>query len=632
MRLKDLDSPEAFFKVIPKTLAENIEFRIKLHKLLAGDVGLQNVYKTLIAIDPKIAFNTAFWTLNPQKEEGKRNLPFILWPHQERAIDEIHKANKESYDIVVHKSRKEGATELITSYILLQWLLEGEFAALVGSEKADKVDRGVSLDSNYTMSGIGNCLFSKLCYRVKNLPLWMRPKVLKTYMHLENLEKGSTIDGESTNTNFGVSDRRKIILVDEIGVIEAKVAQSILANLPDVCDCNIYNSTHKWGPSHPYAKLLSSGNLQVCRLLWYDNPTKNYGLYETPDTGIVVFKDVDWWKSKYPWAFKNIQNGEPVRVNEWKEGLKSQYPSKCKDIDDIELYIDGGMKWGKIHAPWFDKEIKRRGGAKADIVQNIMGDALATNDSFFTLDTLQAIRASGLQKPRYIGDIRWRNGIDGRIDDRSCYFDTSLGTGKLRWWGKLKDGRPDQSKDYVLACDPSRGVGAANAVCGIFEVNSSTQVGMWVDPNTPEERFADEVWAVNCWVGGRDGSPYIIWEANAAGAFENRIVWQGARKVYFQHNERAAYGKTKTRKRGWWSTTQTKRDLLSELDVALGCGLEKNPKYKFLRIQDPETLDELESYIVSPSGDIIPSYSLTDSSGARKSHGDRVIVLSLIHI
>lgn len=628
MNAKDFDTPQSFFAAIPKTVKENINFRIKLHSILANDSHLQKVYLNIVKEEPKAAFNSALWTYNPQLPAGCRNLPFILWPHQEQAIDDLHKANTEQYDIVVHKSRKEGATELIIKYIVLKWLIEPEFQALVGSEKADKVDRGVSFDSNYNLSGLGNCLYTKLCYAVKTLPDWMKPKILKTYMHLENLSNSSIIDGESTNVNFGVSDRRNLILVDEIGVIEPKIADSIISNLPDVCNCNIYNSTHKWGPAHPYNKLLTGGDIFVSRLMWYDNPTKNQGLYETPSTGIIIIKDIGYWKSRLPWAFEGINAGDEIRLEEWKSQLLNKYPGRKADIENFVFWADGGAEFGKIHSPWFDKEIRRRGTNKRDIYQNIMAEAVGTNESFFTAENLQRTRELFVRKPKHVGDIRWSNDRYGKVDPASCYFDFSLGSGKLSWWGPLKDNRPDQSHAYVLACDPSRGVGAANAVCAIVDANTGEQIGMWVDPNTPEERFADEVWAISCWVGGA-GSPFIIWEANNAGAFENRLVWQGARNVYYMHDERAAFRKKRTKRRGWWSNTQSKMDLLSELDVAVGCAAHNETSYKCLKIQDKATIDEMETYIQMPSGNILPSTSLSDSSGASASHGDRVIACAL---
>ncbi len=620
-KFKQFDNPQDFFKLIPKNLQDNIQFRIKLHKLLAGDKKLQAVYKEMILCEPKIAFNSMFWTFNPQLPAGYRNVPFILWPHQEGAIDELHTAKVDQYDIVIHKSRKEGATEILKAFILIYWLLEPEFTALVGSEKADKVDRGVQIDSEFRATGMGNCLFSKLSHGIVTLPEWIRPKLVKTYMHLENLDNSSFIDGESTNVNFGVSDRRNMILVDEIGVIEPKVAESIISNLPDVCNCNIYNSTHKWGPAHPYNKLLTSGAIKVVRLMWFDNPEKSKGLYITPEPDVVIFKDVNYWKEQYPAVFMNIQNDVPVR---WTKHLET-----CNSAlkHQVKLTLDGGDSFGEKRSPWLDAEIERRGKSKRYVYQNILAEAIGANDSFFTPDTIQNIKRNTIKKPKWVGYVTFENNsYTGKIDPNKCDVEIT-GQGPLQWFAPLVGGRPDQSHQYVLTADTSRGVGSANAVCGIFDANTHEQVGMWVDPNTPEERFADNVWALSCWVGG-DNEPFLIWEANGAGAFENRLIWQGARNVYYARQERLAYKKRRQNKRGWWSTPQTKRDLLGELDVALGGSLQEIMSYKYLIIRDMDTVKELEIYI-DTGVDIVPAYVLADTSGARVAHGDRVIACAL---
>jgi hypothetical protein len=619
----NLDNPVTFYNAIPKEIAANIKFRTELHKALAGDKSMQKAYLDLIRQDPKIAYNSLLWTFNPRLPSGFRNRPFILWPGQEPAVDMFHKGHHDRFDIAVHKSRDEGATELIRAYLNILFLLDEQMVALVGSEKADKVDKSVQVDKDYHLSGEFGCLMYKLCYGLVTLPQWIRPKIVKSYMHLENLENGAGIDGESTNPNFGLSKRCDVTLLDEIGCVDHETAETIISNIADVCDFNIFNSTHHWGPGHPYDKLLHNDDIHVVKLLWHQNPKKVVGLYETPEIGVVSIKDMGYYKTRWPQFFENIEPQKPFRIESWKESLKIKYPEQLEKLEEFSFIADGGIQFGKLRSVWFDKEVKRRGNSISDIYQNILGEAGGSGKMTFTHDTLELAKRLTVFEPLYSGEIEYTLDKDGHV--AKSKFSTGFPEGRMKWWGRLVDGRPNPNHKFVLAIDPSRGTGAANAVVGIYDVNTNDEVGKWVCPNTPEERLADVVWAIRKWVHDNPNYVYIIWEANGAGAFENKIIWHGCTNYYAPRPERARIHKKKQNKRGWWSNTTLKHDLLRELDVAMGCGLQKVPTYKYIIIHDALTIKEMESYIESSSGLDCPSHLVKESNGARAAHGDRVI-------
>ena len=623
----NFDNPTIFYNAIPKGIAENIAFRSELHTMLAHDESMQKAYLDLVRQDPKIMYNSALWTFNPRLKPGFRNRPFILWPGQEPAVDMFHKGHRERFDIAVHKSRDEGATELIRAYLNILFLLDDQMVALVGSEKADKVDKSVVVDKNYRLSGEFGCLMYKLCYGLITLPLWLRPNIAKSYMHLENLDNGAGIDGESTNPNFGLSKRCDVTLLDEIGCVDHDTAETIIANIADVCDFNIFNSTHHWGPGHPYDKLLHNEDIHVVKLLWYQNPKKVIGLYETPEIGCVAIKDMEYYQTRWPQLFANVEPGKPFRVEEWRENLKVQHPSLLNQLGEVGFIADGGTQFGKLRSVWFDKEVKRRGNSISDIFQNILGEAGGSGKMTFTHTTLESIKKFWVREPVFVGEIEYQLDKEGYVT--TTKFSTGFPEGRMKWWGTLVNGRPDPYHKYVLAIDPSRGTGAANAVVGIYDVNTNEEIGKWVCPNTPEERLADVVWAIRKWVHDNPNYVYIIWEANGAGAFENKIIWHGCNNYFAPRPERARVRKKKQNKRGWWSNMQLKHDLLRELDVAMGRGLELHPTYKHVRIFDALTVKEMESYIESASGLDGPSHLVKESNGARAAHGDRVIPAAL---
>jgi hypothetical protein len=622
----NFDNPVEFYKSIPKDIAANIAFRADLHSVLAADKSLQKLYIELIRIDPKIAYNSCLWTFNPRLKPGYRNRPFILWDGQEPAIDLLHQGHRDRFDIAVHKSRDEGATEIIRAYLNVLFLIDAQMMALVGSEKAEKVDTSVIVDKNYMLSGSPKCLMYKICYGLVTLPTWLRPKITKSYMHLENNDNGAVIDGESTNPNFGLSDRRDVILLDEIGCVEHATAETIISNIPDVCDFNIYNSTHHFGPGHPYDLLLQNPGIHVVKLLWYDNPKKKVGLYESPDIGYVSIKDVNYYKTNWPEFFENVQANTIFKVEDFKNQLKAKFPARVSDIDGISLIADGGTQFGKLRSAWFDKEIIRRGGSVRYIAQNILGEPGGSGKMTFTHEILELAKKLTVRPPVACGELAYTLDKEGYVT--TSKVTTGFTEGRLKWWGKLFKGRPDPAHKYILAVDPSRGNGAANAVIGIFDVNTDEEVGLWVCPNTPEERLADVAWALRKWVHDNPAYVHLIWEANGAGAFENKLIWHGCTNYYATRPERTRK-KKKQNKRGWWSTTQSKHDLLRELDVAVGRGLDLAPTYKFVRIFDADTIREMQSYIETASGLDEPSSLVQETNGARAAHGDRVIPAGL---
>jgi len=268
---------------------------MNLHDKLEKDPGMQKAYLELCWADLRILFNTAFWVFDTQDTKGNRNKPFILWPHQEKAVEKIHQSIIEQKDLAINKSRKEGATEIICKAFAGHFLLDPESNFLVGSRKAEYVDKGVEI-VNGAVHG-----------------LHKTPNVVKTYMLLQNLDNGATISGEATNENFGAGDRQNAILIDEFGRLDHLMALNIIDSVHDTSECIIVNSTHFWGPEHPYNQLLTQryGKIEVCKLPWWENPTKNKGLYMSPKYDVIEIEDIDYYRELCPEVFNNIERREP---------------------------------------------------------------------------------------------------------------------------------------------------------------------------------------------------------------------------------------------------------------------------------------------------------------------------------
>jgi len=633
---KIIDSPEAFYKSIPTSIMENLEFRIQLHTLMEKDTGLQKLYRNMCRIKPHIAFNSMFFTFNPRLEPGFKNVPFILRPAQEDVITALCQGytNRPQNDVIVDKSRDEGATELICKFIALFACLDTQMMALVGSRNENYVDKKVNFTKGL-LTGDHKCLFHKICYALNTCPDWFRPEMEKTHMHLELLDNGSCVDGETTTDNFGAGDRRSIILVDEIGRVDHGVAQSIIDSISDTCDFNIYNSTHFYGAAHPYNRLLQrkSSRTKVVVLPWERNPEKNEGLYRSPDYDQITIRDIDYYRAIVPEIFNDLEPDVPFVLSQLEKDVISLHPDLVQRMEQFKFIADAGdANEGGWRSPWYDSECERRGHSKRDISQNLDRNPIGSGDSFFGLINLRRIRVEDIHEPLYRGELKYKKDQSEQIRKESVFFKDGLAAGSLKVFANLVNGRLNQDHNYVIASDISRGTGNSNSVAQVIDVNLGEQVAILATPNRPPEEFGDLVCALSVWVGGASVQPYHIWEANGPGqAYEKRILFHNITKYYIPKDERARVKKRKN-KRGWWSTTGpngTKYSVLEDLDIALSAGIRRSTEHRSIRIHDVETLEELENYIQYENGALGPASEVSDSVGARSTHGDRVMSLAI---
>lgn len=626
----DIGTPEGFFKAIPENVEENIQYRMNLHDLLSKDEGMQRAYLELCWADIRIMFNSCFWVYDTQDERGFRNKPFILWPHQKKVVKDIHESILIQEDLAVDKSRKEGATEIICKTFAGHFIMNPESNFLVGSRKAEYVDKGVEI-INGKLRGLHKTLMHKVCYALVNLPAWLRPNVVKTYMMLQNLDNDSVISGEATNENFGAGDRQNAILIDEYGRMDHAMAVNIIDSVHDTSDCVIVNSTHFWGPQHPYNQLLTQryGKIKVVKLPWWENPTKNRGLYISPDYDVTQISDLDYYRKICPEIFSKINYMDPFKVSQLeKENRMVPWADK---LDSIHFVADGGDKnEGGWRSPWYDKEESER--RPSDIARNLDMRPRGSGFSVFTTATLHRMEKEQISSKRFSGDIKviYKKGkvIAGKL--------TTGKRNKLLWWGSLVSGRPDQTHNYIVGCDIGLGRGASNSVASIVDVELREEVGKWICPNTPPQSFGDVAVALCKWIGGKDRDPLLIWESNGPGLnFEYSVVKQAYPFVYIQRDEKARRKKKKN-KRGWTNTKGpdgTKFHLLMDLDAAFAEGLKKEPKKSYIRVHDINIIREAECYIFNSNGTPMPAkMGEDDETEASSAHGDRIISLGLCNL
>ena len=615
-QLAFVDSPKAFFDAIPTGLWQNIEFRIKLHGYLATDQKAQDAFLAMCRAYIPIAFNTSFFTLNPQKPPAERNQPFILRPIQIPAVETMCACIDEGRDVGLNKSRKQGASELSCKVFAAKALLDELSHFILGSRKEDLVDKSGDL---YT-------LFAKVDNVMQYLPAWWRAqcgynaKDDRTHLLMRIPYNNSRISGEATNESFGAGSRSTAILLDEFGRVDYAVAKAIEGSVHDVSNCVMYSSTHWLGQNHEFNLRLKSPTTEVINLMWHENPEENMGLYTTPEPGVIQIVDLEYYHKRCPEVFDTMLPGHVFNLDD----IKDQLPEGMSFVADGLRGIPSPYR-----APWFDREEIKRKGNKRDFICNVCGTPLGASDTPFDHAVLADIKSKHIRRPDLKGELVFDLDNDRVVED-SMVFCPGRGAKRLHWWGELPFGRPDQRHNYIIAADPSYGLGSANSAAVIVDVNTHMQVGSWVDANTRPEQFADQLVALAIWVGGI-ADCYLIWESTGGcgSMMGQRITFQGYTNVYTQRREDSKTRK-KTNKYGWNATGNTKDALLGELGIALSGGLSNVSEYKALIIRDTELHSELCDYIFREKGKGAVCSSKADlSTGALERHGDRVIAAGL---
>lgn len=225
--------------------------------------------------DCKFFLNNFSWIMNARADGAdNKETMFLLYPYQEYAVDEIVKAVMGGYDLPIEKSRDMGLSWLLIGIFIWGWHFHA-WDLLVGSQKFENVD------------AVGNikALIPKARYFIERMPSWMRPKLKfrvtdKTGM-LIHPSNGAVFAGESNNTNFGRSDRRKAILFDEFSswVLTDKAAWQSCAS---TTSCRIPLSTpNTRGTNCHFYTILENAKKKKLPYLtfhWSLNPVFNKGL------------------------------------------------------------------------------------------------------------------------------------------------------------------------------------------------------------------------------------------------------------------------------------------------------------------------------------------------------------------
>ena len=160
----------------------------------------------------------------------------------------------------------------------------------------------------------------------------------------------------------------------------------------------------------------------------------------------------------------------------------------------------------------------------------------------------------------------------------------------------------------------------------VVDVEGGRKVAELAASDLMPEEYA--VWAAALCrrYGGATGVAFHAWEQNGPGLiFGRTLLRAGERYIYWQREERKdrplATGRGATRNPGWVSSRTHKFLLLGELNTAL--------KHGSYVERCADAVRECEGYVIHDSGEVGPVSYRDETSGARITHGDRVIAAGL---
>lgn len=559
---------------IPKDPAANLIWRDRILQEAAEDSGLRQELYTACSLSLLFWINGFVFTYRKFVVDPETNLrrncagpaeshvPFVTWPIQDEHILKIEDAVDVGYEVLTDKSRDMGATWDQIAVLHHQWTFKPDRSFLEISRKIDCVD---TLSTSGEAGSDPGTLLGKHDYINRWLPEWMKPRYHRTKFHMVNLFNHSRIDGETASPTAGSSDRRTAILLDEMAKMEE--GEAIKRSTRDVATCRLPNSTPD-GPGTAFSKWATGGQIEVFRMMYWDHPEKGLGRY--------------------------------VKLNETTQ------------------------KW-EIRSPWFDNEEKVR--TPKELAIEVLADHIGSGETYFEAANVENHRRLFAREPKSCWRVDFHRGMSTEQvkktvarSQRQYVKAERRAEGPLKIYVGLVDGRLDQTYNYVLSMDISKGQGASNSVIDITCAETREKVGEWADANTPPYDLARVASALALWVGGarRNGRPFTIWEANGPGwDFGRQFVKVYDYPFYYMDEIAGRTGKTKTKKYGWHSTREKKEEALGMLRRAYAHGGFLNHSEK--------ALDEALTYIYYDGGGIGPAELQKESDAARKIHGDRVI-------
>tara|TARA_B100000519_G_scaffold199699_1_gene211443 strand:+ start:1669 stop:3501 length:1833 start_codon:yes stop_codon:yes gene_type:complete len=562
----------SLYELVPKTLKENLEWRMKLLEW-ANTPERQRTLWTACKHDILFFINSFCWLYEPRGSRlvgtTSNVIPFITYEFQDDAFLRVENALGDR-DIVVNKSRDLGASWMFLTTFFYHWMFNDFSLFGVMSRTADLVDKVGKRDT----------LFWKLDFLLKGdagmggLPNWMQPKTYRSNMLMENRDNGASICGATTTEDSWRGSRCMAIGIDELASFPVNDGYKVMAAAQMATDSMYIVSTPKGTANSYYDIVHTPSDMEKITLDWKQHPDRRHGLY-TSKNGKLEILDTEY-----------------------------EFP------EDYQFILDG-----KVRAPYYDRECNRPGATSYSIAQELDRSFGGSDYQIFG-SNLYEVGQKGVLRPFSTGFLYY--------DEETLepeFNETEKGPFAL-WGHRDSTNRPVKTGNYVVGCDIASGLGgsySSNSVMVVIDTVTGSQVAEFATNTLRPEAFADLVIAACKWFN----NAYLIFELNGSpgGSFKMQLLERCYGNIYYRTVENKSY-KKKTQNPGWFSTDKNKLAVLSQMSAAVESG-------EFV-IRSESLLDECREYVYQ-NGKVVHSKSVNtkDDSAKGQAHGDRVIAAAL---
>jgi hypothetical protein len=600
---------------------ENLDWRIRLREAAIRDPDLQAVIRQACEEDVLFFFTFALWLIEPRGD--KPELPFLLWPHQIEAILAIEKAIHDSrismeelIDVLIDKSRAQGASYICLGVLLKHYLFDKMFSASLISRNMDCVDNARDPDS----------LFYKLDFLVDHLPFWLRPsgssppskdkrQRLINEHSWTNPELYGTMVGYAAGGDVGSGGRKGASLFDEVAKFDDQrpgMAQEAMDSTAYTTNVRLLVSTHKGDTGVYYDMVFGHEWVAISKTF----PWGGSGVFSNGAGGIKIVLDWRDNPSHNRLAYRHVNGDFKAERPEEAEAVQQYVTELRRSGNWAKLLRKGFVKEGRMRSRWYDNRCLQQGATPRSIAQEVDRDPRGTVGKMFPSIVLDEMAKNHVKPPLWQGDAIVRDGNLYLVEQQD---------GPLKLW--FRPGVNDQAPEgrYALAVDPGTGIESSDAgnstICGGNAVTGEQVLEF--SKQVPEARLADLAVALAEWLN----EALLIWEAQGpcGKRFMTRVVveigyWNIWKRPTVELRGKPR-SKINTEQLGWVNNRPAdKRDLFEDLWLAM-----QDEKFT---PRSAEMIAECRGWEEVPSktenGKVDVKYKGTG-------HGDRAIAAGLCH-
>lgn len=567
-----------YYPRVPKDPIENLKFRKKVIQRCMVDEEARAEQWMACSRDPLYYFNTFLWLYEPREASA---LPWITYDFQDEDIIKKINAIGEK-DLFQTKCRDMGASWDTLGAIHWYWTFRKMCSFLLVSWKEDLVDK----------AGWPASLFWKFdfLHDPRYVPSWLIPNFYRTNNHIENLDLGSVVDGESTTADTGRAGRYTAIFPDEI----AKMPNGLemWEGMTSVTDSRIAVTTPR-GTNNCAFEIANSG-VDTHDLDWWMHPRNRKGLYRVVQGKVEIIDK----KFKFPEAYRFIRS----------------------ESEALEWLKKPAFWEGEYRSPWFDKECRRFTSLRF-ISQEIRRDFVGSGSAFFDGINVNDYITQYCQPPWFRANLIFDDYTFRLKEMRQSVY------GQFEFWIQ-PDGQGNFPRDrrFGIGCDISQGRGASNSAASVVDLLTGETVCQFVHPKTTPTQFARLMVVLGRMFAGNDqsGAALVVYEVNGPGLTFGEVMYEAGYQNLFFRDSKDEHGKL-TRKAGWHCGKETKLSVFDAYHMALQEG-------RFLNRSD-YAVKEIGCFSTDPTGLIVHKKADNeDPSGAKDNHGDIVVANALANL